>query len=282
MGILREPLLHFLAVGALLFVGYARVNRHAAAPDEIRVTRGHIEHLAGTFERTWQRPPTAAELQGLVEGWIRDEVFYREGVALGLDRGDTVVRSRVRQKMEVLVDDAAAGTPSDAELQAWLDAHRDDYTIPPAFTFQQVYLDPARHPALADDVFALMSRLKAGADPGAAGDATLLPAAMHTATIPEIERTFGPALAGALAKLEVGAWYGPVRSSYGAHLVRVTARRDARIPALAEVRDAVARDLVRARTKDAQDAYYGALRERYRIVVEPLDVARATPDTDAR
>jgi hypothetical protein len=264
--ILREPLLHFLALGALLFWLYAALNRGALeAPSEIVVDRARLESLAAQFERVWQRPPTAAELEGLVEGFVREEVLYREGLALRLDRDDPVVRRRVGQKMAFLADAQAPAEASEAELQAWLDGHRDEYRVEPRYSLRQVYFDPARRgPRLEADVASARAALGRGAEV-ALGDATLLPASLEAAPGSEIARVFGQEFADAVAALPVGGWQGPLASSYGVHLIELHAREEGRTPALAEVRPAVERDLLRARADEAGEAFYRSLRERYTV-----------------
>jgi len=148
---LREPLLHFLILGALLFGLYGWLRGGAqATPAEIVVSRGQLQSLQAQFQRTRQRAPTPEELQGMVEGWVREEIFYREGVAMGLDRDDPVVRRRVAQKLEFVVDGAAPTPPTSAELQAWLAVHADRYSIEARYTLHQIYFDVARHGASLD------------------------------------------------------------------------------------------------------------------------------------
>jgi len=141
---LKEPLLHFLLLGAGLFVAYGITQTPGnAGPNEIVITQGQIEHLVTGFTRTWQRPPTSEELAGLVRDRVREEVYYREAMAMGLDKDDTVIRRRLRQKMEfVSADIADQAVPSDAELDAYLNAHPDKFLTEPRFSFSQVYLDP--------------------------------------------------------------------------------------------------------------------------------------------
>ena len=115
--ILREPLLHFLLLGALLFWLYGALNRGALdAPGEIVVDRARVENIAAQFQRTWQRPPTAQELQGLIDSWVREEVYYREGLAQHLDRDDPVVRRRVAQKLAAMADAQSTAEAGEAEL----------------------------------------------------------------------------------------------------------------------------------------------------------------------
>jgi hypothetical protein len=269
--LLREPLLHFAVLGALLFALHHAVSpRDMGARGEIVVTRGQIESLASGFERTWQRPPSDSELAGLVEGWVRDEVLYREGLALGLDRDDIVVRKRVGQKLEFLSEGAMEAAPSDAELAAWLAAHAADYALPATTSFEQAYFDHSRHrDSLARD----LERARKGGAPLEAGDPTLLPARVDGASPNEIETRFGPGFAKAIAEIAPGDWVGPIESSYGVHLVRVTARSAGRTATLAEVRDRVARDWASARAREQKDALYQKLRASYRVEIESPAVA---------
>ena len=279
--LLREPLVHFLALGALLFVLYGALNRGAPASSEIVVDRARVESLAAQFARVWQRPPTPEELRGLVDDFVREEVLYREGLALRLDRDDPVIRRRVGQKVAFLADAQAATEASDTELQAWLDAHRDDYRVEPRTSLRQLYFDPARRGARLDaDVAAARAALARGV-PGERGDTTLLPPALEAARTSELARVFGDRFAQAVAALPVGGWHGPVRSSYGVHLVEVRAREPARTPALAEVRPAVERDLLRARAEEAGEAFYRSLRERYTVRIEADAVTAQAARADA-
>src|SRR6185369_12271892 len=144
--LLREPLVHFLVLGAGLFLAAGLMsNGDGAEPGRIVVTTGQIEHLAGGYERVHQRPPLADELDGLIRDWVREEAYCREALALGLDRDDPVIRQRLRQKMEFVSDDvAAAAEPTDADLQRYLDDHPDAFRLERRFTFSQVYLNPER------------------------------------------------------------------------------------------------------------------------------------------
>lgn len=144
---LKDPLLHFLLLGAAIFVAYSFVSKtDNAGPGQIVITQGQIENMATVFAKAWQRPPTAEELAGLVRERVREEVYCREAMALGLDQDDTVIRRRLRQKMEFIADDVAAETTAtDAELEAYLKANPDKFRVGQRFTFQQVFFDPQKH-----------------------------------------------------------------------------------------------------------------------------------------
>jgi hypothetical protein len=271
--LLREPLVHFLAIGSLLFVAYAALNDESE--DErgtIVVSRGRIEHLAAGFTRAWQRPPTAQELSGLVDDYVREEVYYREAIAMGLDRDDTVIRRRLRQKLEFLLDDAAAAEPSDAELEAFRQLHASRFRDEPRITFDHVYLDPrTRGEALGVEIDALRTRLARGVTGDALealGDATLLPRSLASVTRRDVEQQFGPRFAGALDALALSDWHGPIRSAYGVHLVRITQRVEADMPPLATVRDAVHREWMNQQRRLAGEAYFRKLLDRYSVSIE--------------
>ena len=266
--LLREPLLHFFVLGAALFALYGWLNRGALnSPTEIFVSRGQVQSLEAQFERVWQRPATPQERQNLVDNWVREEVFYREGLTLGLDRDDPVVRRRIGQKFEFLLD-ATPAAPDDQALQAWLDAHTEAYQIEPVLSFQQVYFDPQRHgAALESDLAAALRSLAGGKS--VAGDSTLLPESLQAATLSDVQRAFGAEFAAAISSLPAGGWKGPVQSAFGLHLVRVSESVAGRTATLAQVRARVERDLLFARAREAGEAIYQRLRANYRVSVEP-------------
>jgi hypothetical protein len=237
------------------------------------VSVGQVEHLATGFAKTWQRPPTEAELKGLIDDWVREEIATREAMALGLDRDDTVIRRRLRQKLEFVSDDIAAQTePTDADLNAYLKAHPESFRVEPRFTFSQLYLDPAKHGAnLARDTARVLAQLKqAGrkADVSALGDSFLLEHTFQSAPSSEVGKQFGEAFAAALGGLSPGEWQGPVESGYGMHLVLVSERTEARLPGLADVRDVVRREWANARRLEGNAKFYQELLKRYAVSIE--------------
>jgi len=272
--ILREPLLHFLLLGAGLFVAYGLVSKRTnGEPGKIVVTQGQIASLAEGFTRTWQRPPTSEELEGLVRDRVRDEVYCREAVALGLDKDDTVIRRRLRQKMEFVSDDIAAQTePTDADLTAYLQAHPEAFRVEQRLTFRQVYLNPEkRGENLARDAARLLAQLHRAdseGDASALGDAFLLEHRFTAVPTSEVAKQFGEAFAATLGGLAPGQWQGPIASGYGMHLVFVSDRTDGRLPALAEVREAVRREWDNARRLEAHENVYEELLKRYTVTIE--------------
>jgi len=272
--LLREPLLHFLLLGAAIFVAYGLVSpRGSDAPATIVVTSGRVENLAAGFAVLWGRRPTDAELDGLIEDWVREEIATREALALGLDKDDPVIRRRLRQKLEFLSDDAVAQeAPTDADLGAYLQAHRETFFVEPRLTFRQVYLDPQQHRDRIDrdsaQVLAQLRQHGAETDASTSGDSTLLPPVLDDVPASEVAKQFGEPFAATLLEIPVGRWEGPVESSYGVHLVRVSERTEGHLPELSDVRDAVQSEWENARRQDATASFYRELRERYTVTVQ--------------
>jgi len=267
---LKEPLLHFALLGVALFALYRLTSGQVESGGEIVVDAQRVESLAEQFGRTWGRPPTKAELDGLIDGYVRDEILYREGVALGLDRDDPVIRSRVRMKMEILDDTPESNAP-DAELEAWLAANPDRYSAPARYDFEQVFFDPAEHGSDLDaEITAALHALHVSPDRDfiELGDATLLPPAMSAVVDADVASQFGPDFAATLAEGPTGEWFGPVTSAYGRHLVRIVAREERRVPTLAEVRAEVERDVLYERSQATSDATYERLRAGYEVRIE--------------
>ncbi|HET9062975.1 MAG TPA: peptidylprolyl isomerase [Candidatus Binatia bacterium] len=272
--LLKEPLLHFLLVGAGIFIAYNLSSEPgSSAPRHIVVTEGRVEHLATGFARTWQRPPTDSELAGLIDDWVRDEIATREATALGLGQDDTVIRRRLRQKLEFVSEDIAAqAEPTDADLDAYLHAHSELFRVERRLTFSQVYLDPAKHgDNLGRDSEKLLAQLqRAGgdADSSTLGDSLLLEHTFQSVPASEIAKQFGDEFAAKLGELALGRWQGPVESGYGVHLVLVRERTEGRLPALADVREAVRRERENARRVEANETFYEELSKRYTVTIE--------------
>ena len=281
----REPLVHFLVLGAGIFVLFGAVgDARDDKSDRIVVSAGKIENLAKLWRRTWQRPPTPQELEGLIEDHIKEEILYREALALGLDRDDTIIRRRLRQKMEFLVEDiAAAAEPTEAELQAYLEKNPDAFRVPPSVTFSHIFLNQDRRGEAAHrDAERLRIRLVGSTgrvDPAALGDPFLLPHDFKALPEYEVVKLFGREFAARLLELKPGQWTGPVESGYGVHLVFIRERTEPQTPELADVRDAVSREWLAARRREANEAFLRRLREKYTVIVEEPEWAGRGPKT---
>jgi hypothetical protein len=280
---LREPLVHFLLLGALIFGAFKFISSETIEPGKILITQGRIESLEIAFSRTWRRPPTASELEGLIRDYVREEVFAREAVALGLDKDDTIIRRRLRQKLEFVSEDVAAhAEPSDEQLREYLKAHADAFRGDRRFTFKQVYLNSQqRGTNLRRDASQLLAQLRRSGgqtDISTLGDSLLLENGFKGIAAAEVVKQFGEQFAATLVEMPVGQWHGPIESGFGVHLVLIIDRTDSSLPALDDVRAAVRREWINARRLEANEKFYRTLLQRYTVTIERPQAAK---DTDA-
>ncbi len=266
--ILREPLLHFLLIGLALFLYFGHVAGGDSDNRRIVITQGQVDDLARQFQATWSRPPTAAELQRLVDSYVHDEVLYREGMAAGLGRDDAVIKRRIRQKIEVMAEEEGArASPTDADLGAYLSAHPEKFRQPAVVSFEQIYFDPALAGTPAR-VAAAKAALDIGKPATGLGKPSMLPGRVERESLDTVARDYGEAFAAALESLPRGAWAGPVTSGLGIHLVRISAWTPATAPPLGEVRAQVQREWENARRTQGLEASYQQMRAHYDVVVQ--------------
>ena len=272
--LLRDPLLHFFVAGAGLFLLFSFVSGPDMTGDEqIVVSSGQIEHMVSIFEKTRQRSPSEDELQGLIDNFILEEVLYREATAIGLDKDDTIIRRRLKQKMEFLVDDFSAAEPSDDELQHFLDANPERYRADARISFEHIYF--ADSPPTA--VPAMLKELQSGATTEAnLGDASgLLPQRFENESESAISGQFGARFKNEIFAIDTERWTGPVESPFGLHLIRISHISEGHVPPLADIRKELRRDWLANRSDEAQKAFFDQLRARYVITVEkPANASR--------
>lgn len=271
--LLKEPLAHFLVLALAIFALYGALNRSdAPRADEIVVTGGKIEQLAGLFAKTWQRPPTASEIKGLIDDHVKEEILYREALGLGLDKDDTVIRRRLRLKMEFLSQaQSESAAPSEAELEAFLKGNPDRFRIDPMLAFRQIFLSPERRgETIEQDLASVLEvlRAKPGTDPATLGDPTILPPELPPTRKISIGQIFGTSFAEAVARTPPGAWTGPVKSSFGLHAVHVGESRPGRPATLDEARDSVAQEWANERRRQIEEAQLAERLKRYRVRIE--------------
>lgn len=260
---IREPLLHFALVGAMLFGVYDALDRDADEPRSVvRITGTDLEWLRSSWTRQHQRPPDDRELRHLVSDYVREELLAREARALGLDEDDTVVRRRLAQKMEFLLEDAVrlAG-PTEAELRRRYDRDRSRYRSAARISFTQIFFSSET------DAERGLGALAAGSI-DELGEPTLLAREYPGVDEPTVTNLFGRAFAEAVLGLDGGTWRGPFRSAYGFHLVRVT-DRDVEAPLSFEAaRERVREDWIRDQKSDADELLLRSLLAKYELVVE--------------
>ena len=276
MRFLREPLAHFLTIGALLFVLYGVMHdRREPTSDTIAVSAAQISLFQEQWRQQQGRPPTQPELQWLIDQYIREEVLSREAKALGLDRDDTIVRRRLAQKMDFLVADIAAlAEPSNEQVRKFFTTHAEQYREPVKLSFTHIYFNPDdRRGHAQQDAERVLAKLRAEEHllPRAPerGDHFMLSADYAQRTQVEVAREFGQAFAEQLFATPLGQWEGPIESGYGVHLVRIQERTAATLPEFDTVRTKVKDDFIAHQRQEASESAYQQLRERYKIVIAP-------------
>ena len=271
MALLKDPLVFFLAVGAvLLFAG--RYWQPDTGSMTINITDHEVRRLTDQWQAQMRRSPTAEELTGLMDAFIREEIYYREAIRLGLD--DTIVRRRMVQKLTFLTEDIATTTPpTEAALRRWYEQHPSDFTQPERISFTHRFFSvDTRQDAEADARQALQASAGKGESESESegeradeGDPFMLPKSYTHRSVSEIGDLFGRAFATALFATRGTGWRGPLRSAYGWHLVRIEARLEASLTPFVDARERVLADLQSAARDTANDDYYASLKSRYTI-----------------
>jgi len=263
---LREPLVHFLIAGAAVF---ALLSGRAPDPGERRIVvdEAVVGRLVDRWTQSYRRPPSAEEIDGLIRDHVREEVYYREALRLGLDRDDEVVRKRMRNKLAATnTAQAEASVPTDAELQALLDRDPARYAAETRYDLTQLYLG-ADSPAARAAATRQLARLNAGAAAATIGQPLPLPAQFKAAVSSDLAAQFGDEFAEALVTLPAGKWSGPIASGLGLHLVRVEQRRTATPPKLATVRQRAENDWRSAKIRAAEEQALQTMLDGYDVVI---------------
>jgi hypothetical protein len=284
--LVREPLVHFLLIGAGMFLLFGW--RSAPAPgagglpalvsSSIVVTQGDIDQMVATFTKTWQRQPEKQEVKNLVEDFVRSEIYYREAMSIGLDRDDAVIKRRMRQKMEFILEDITTqAEPSEGELRGYLQKHADAYLTEPRIAFLHVFISTSRRGAGAEaDARQALTLLRGGADPISVGDPTALEFEIPLSSLREVNSQFGGEFGTKVFEIEPGTWAGPLPSAFGLHLVQVANRTEGKIPEFADVFEQLKRDWTIDRQNELKNAAYAKLLERYSVTVQTRPVPTAS------
>lgn len=266
---LKEPLVHFLLAGLALFLFFAW-RGDAVDPESraITITEEQVERLAATWMQTWQRPPSQAELDGLIRDFVKEEIYYREGLRLGLEQDDAIIRRRIRSKMEFLaISELENETPDDATLQALLDKNPQAYAPDARYSFDQIYLAAQDEAAARARATQMLAALKSGADWQKLGDAISLPRSPKNVDRTRISSDFGDEFAASLAEIISGQWAGPIASGFGLHLVRIRAVQASAKPKLADIRQKLENDWRAQTVKDREAKAYQTLLDGYTIKI---------------
>ena len=266
--ILRDPLVHFIALGFLLFFGYSLVGDTPASRDSIIIDSRDIESMTGKWEMQWNRPPTQEELCNLVLQNIKQEVFYQEALKMNLDHNDEIIKRRLSQKMEFLSNDLATlSEPSDEELKAYFNSQAEKYMLPYAYELYQVVFTNDKHDN-ADVAFknALEASKNLSLDEmGSKGDRLPFPYHYANTNARELAGQLGSVFADNLETLELNRWLGPVESGFGKHLVYIIEREDPKLPELTSIKDLVLRDFQYQKQKEVNNLIFHTLKDKYEL-----------------
>jgi peptidyl-prolyl cis-trans isomerase C len=282
MQMAKEPLIQFLIIGACIYGAYALFG----APDEdiadktVIVDARRIDGFIGEWQRRWNRPPTRAELEGVINAFVRENILYRQAVAMGLDADDPITRRRMAQKLEFLTNDIALlKEPGEGELEQYFQANIQLYRAPDLITFSHAYLDPDRREAATlDDAAALLSQLQAAGNPDprtlTAGDRFMLESYYPQVSELDIRRQFGSGFSQAVMQLEPGKWHGPVLSGYGVHLVYVYSLQQAPSPVFEDNQQSVLANWQTAQQEKFNADFFENLKNSYDVVIAELPLDR--------
>ncbi len=270
---LKEPLLHFMALGALIFIYYDFTATDAPADDEIIVSTAQQQRLIDSFAVTWKRRPTQKEFENVVREWVREEVAYREAVAMGLDSDDTIIRRRLRQKLEVIAEDIVSIVePTRQELESYLAENQANYLEEPSYSLRQIFFSTdARGKSTQQDAEQALLLLQAGdplINPELLGDPISLPRSLEKERLSTIAAQFGRDFATALSDAEQGGWRGPIRSAYGLHLVVIDEYIPGRALTYEEAERNIRRDWEIQQRELAINQLYEKLSSKYTITIE--------------
>ncbi len=289
---LREPLVHFCVAGALLFAAYGWFNVQEGDQlpytQKIEISEDDIRRIAAAWLAQGRLPLTPDQLRNLVDQKISEEVLYREGLALGLDSNDEIIKRRIAQKMDFLAADIAAlQEPDREELAQWFSRHSDRFVRPPRASFRHLYFSPdIRGDAARADAEAVREALADTAadtvDVAGVSDPFMLRGYYKDSTPNQLLKEFGPDFAAGLYDLEPGRWSGPIQSGYGWHVIWIDKKEAARIPAYEEVEADVRSAWIDARYQEVKRSALDEMRARYMVVVPPLDTIDLTNVMSAR
>jgi len=281
---LHEPLVHFLLMGAALFIGYQLLHPQldgGKPSNRIELTEDDVRQMSVIWMAQGRSAPTQEQIKILLENKIREEILYREALALGLDKDDTIVKRRLAQKMDFLAEDVSAlREPASADLKAWFEKNTARFALPPRASFRHLYFSPDKRGAQArSDAEQALAKL-AGAPanaPAATGlaDRFMFQEYYADRSQEQLAKEFGPKFAQALLQLKPGAWEGPIESGYGWHLIWIDSMTPSRVPPFEEIEPTVKSEWLDDERAESKRNMFEALRARYEVIVPKTDIKDA-------
>jgi PPIC-type PPIASE domain len=272
--LLREPFVHFLALGAVIFGAYAWLDGEPEtqnSENRIVIDQGELDHLTGLWKLQWKRDPAPSDVAAIIDRHLRQEIFYREALKMNLDHNDEIIKKRLAQKMEAIADDLSTlmRPPTDEQLRDYYESRTDFFKLPKAYAFKQVLFLPGE----AKGMEATLVSMRRGADvPRDRMNKLSVPVEWSLTSVEDIDNAFGGGFSEALDDLPVGEWSGPVQSGYGSHLVFIKRKDESRVPDFEKVRDYVAREYEYRSVLETQDQVYRKLLDKYEVSITAEDV----------
>jgi peptidyl-prolyl cis-trans isomerase C len=282
--LLREPFVHFLVLGALIFGAYVWLDGEPAAQNNdnrIVIDQGELDHLTDLWKLQWKRDPAPSDVAAIIDRHLRQEIFYREALKMNLDHNDEIIKKRLAQKMEAIADDLSTlmRPPTDEQLRKYYESRADFFKLPKAYAFKQILFLPDERTGME----AALVSMKQGADvPRDRINKLSVPVEWSLTSVGDIDNAFGGGFSEALDNLPVGEWSGPVKSGYGSHLVFIERKEGARVPDFEEVRDYVAREFEYRSVLDTQDQVYKKLLDKYEVSITAKNVPAEIRDEFAK
>ena len=265
--VFKEPIFLFLGMGIILFICYSLFTEYYEQQNKkIYINNIQIAILKETFQKTWNRPPTEKEMNAQIENLIKDEVFYKEAVDMGLDRSDPAVKRRLRQMMELMMDDAATSYPSEDQLSKYLDEHPEKFMEDPVISFEQMYFAARNKNDAEAQLYNLSNNIPL--DQSRVGNLALIPSKFENETRFSIDRRLGKQFTEELFTLDTGKWVGPIESAYGWHLIYISHIKMGKVPELAEIWDNVEREWAVEQKNIKKEQQYKLMKSNYKIVFE--------------
>ena len=277
--LIKEPLIHFFVLGALLFAIYSLVNKNNTDAEDIIVDNADVEHMVELWRLQWQRPPSAEELQGLITKYIDQEVMYREALRLNLDHNDEIVKRRLAQKMEFLGNDLSSlvAPATDENLKAYFEKHKEDYATDYNYTFHQIVFTTDNHKDPLTKAKSVLETSDLKQPEALKNKGDNFPLAFTFTNVDEfnLNRDLGKNFTKQLPDLEMRVWTGPITSGFGAHLVYIEHKTNPKIPDFTEVKDEVRRNYEYQMVQDSKEAILKELKKNYNINIQADNIDEA-------
>ncbi len=269
--LLKEPFLHFILIGAAMFLLYGLVNEKRDSINTIVINDFDVSSIISKWEMQWKRPPNEKELQSLINLNIKQEVFYQEALKMNLDHNDEIIKRRLAQKMQFLSNDIAAMIePTDEVLQEYFQKNKEKYLTPPSYSLYQITFSPDKRKDNYKDALETLKQF-----PDATfdemknwGDTLPFNYYLENVNANELGLQLGSKFSASLKDQELNKWAGPVLSGFGYHLVYITDKTEPQLPPYESIKKSILRDFEYDNQKEIDEAIYKELKKKYNVEID--------------